>query len=90
MSFVHLHSHSEYSLLDGASRIKEMFQRAKMLEMPALALTDHGAMYGAIPFYLEGKATGVKPLVGMEAYVAPKSRFDRPAQREDWYHHLTL
>ncbi|MGH2772644.1 MAG: DNA polymerase III subunit alpha, partial [Actinomycetota bacterium] len=61
-----------------------------MLEMPALALTDHGAMYGAIPFYLEGKATGVKPLVGMEAYVAPKSRFDRPAQREDWYHHLTL
>lgn len=90
MSFVHLHSHSEYSLLDGASRITQMFGRAAELEMPALALTDHGAMYGAIPFYLEGKAAGVKPLVGMEAYVAPKSRFDRPAQREDWYHHLTM
>ncbi|MGI8425901.1 MAG: DNA polymerase III subunit alpha [Actinomycetota bacterium] len=90
MSFVHLHSHSEYSLLDGASRIKQMFERAKALGMPALALTDHGAMYGAIPFFLEGKAAGVKPLIGMEAYVAPKSRFDKPAQREDWYHHLTL
>jgi len=90
LSFVHLHSHSEYSLLDGASRIKEMFARAKQLEMPAVALTDHGCMYGAIPFFLEGKSAGVKPLVGMEAYVAPRSRFDRPAQREDWYHHLTL
>lgn len=90
MSFVHLHSHSEYSLLDGASRINQMFGRAAELEMPALALTDHGVMYGAIPFYLAGKAAGVKPLVGMEAYVAPRSRFDRPAQREDWYHHLTM
>lgn len=90
MSFVHLHSHSEYSMLDGASRIKEMFHRAAELEMPALALTDHGVMYGAIPFYLEGRATGVKPIVGMEGYIAPKSRFDRPAQREDWYYHLTI
>ena len=90
MSFVHLHSHSEYSMLDGASRIKEMFSRAAELEMPALALTDHGVMYGAIPFYLEGLAKGVKPIIGMEGYVAPKSRFDRPAQREDWYYHLTI
>ncbi|MCA1839785.1 MAG: PHP domain-containing protein [Actinobacteria bacterium] len=89
MSFVHLHSHSEYSMLDGASRIKEMFARAKELQMPAVALTDHGVMYGAIPFYLEGKAAGIKPIVGMEAYVAPKSRFDRSTGRDDWYFHLT-
>jgi len=67
-----------------------MFARAKELGMPALALTDHGVMYGAIPFYLEGQAAGVKPLVGMEAYVAPRSRFDRPAAREDAYYHLTM
>ncbi|HLF69527.1 MAG TPA: PHP domain-containing protein, partial [Actinomycetota bacterium] len=97
VSFVHLHSHSEYSMLDGASRINRsehsnqptMFDRAAELGMPALALTDHGVMYGAIPFYLEGRSTGVKPIIGMEAYVAPKSRFDRPAGREDWYFHLT-
>lgn len=90
MSFVHLHSHSEYSLLDGASRIPEMFARARDLGMPAIGLTDHGVLYGAIPFYLEGKNTGVKPIIGMEAYVAPKSRFDRPAPREEAYFHLTL
>ena len=90
MSFVHLHSHSEYSMLDGASRIDQMFARAAALEMPALALTDHGVMYGAIPFYLAGKAAGVKPIIGMEAYVAPKSRFDRPATRDEAYYHLTV
>ncbi|HEU5002769.1 MAG TPA: DNA polymerase III subunit alpha [Actinomycetota bacterium] len=90
MSFVHLHSHSEYSMLDGASRIPQMFARAKEMGMPALGLTDHGVMYGAIPFYLEGRATGVKPIIGVEAYVAPKSRFDRPAHRETAYHHLTM
>jgi DNA polymerase-3 subunit alpha len=90
LSFVHLHSHSEYSMLDGASRIPKMFARAKELGMPAVALTDHGVMYGAIPFYLEGRATGVKPIIGVEAYVAPKSRFDRPAHRETAYHHLTM
>ncbi len=77
-------------MLDGASRIKEMFARAAELDMPALALTDHGVMYGAIPFYLEGKACGVKPLIGMEAYVAPGSRFDRPARHQDSYYHLTM
>ncbi|GAC1363642.1 MAG: DNA polymerase III subunit alpha [Actinomycetota bacterium] len=90
MSFVHLHSHSEYSMLDGASRIQQMFARAKELGMPAVGLTDHGVMYGAIPFYLEGRATGIKPIIGVEAYVAPKSRFDRPAHRETAYHHLTM
>ncbi|MGH7425464.1 MAG: PHP domain-containing protein, partial [Candidatus Methylomirabilales bacterium] len=90
MSFVHLHSHSEYSMLDGASRIAEMFRRAGELDMPALALTDHGVLYGAIPFFLEGKAAGIRPIVGMEAYVAPKSRFDRAAPREDAYYHLTI
>ena len=90
MSFVHLHSHSEYSMLDGASRIPKMFARAKELGMPAVGLTDHGVMYGAIPFYLEGRATGIKPIIGIEAYVAPKSRFDRPAHRETAYHHLTM
>jgi DNA polymerase-3 subunit alpha len=77
-------------MLDGASRVGEMFARVKELGMPAMALTDHGVMYGAIPFFLEGKAAGVKPLIGMEAYVAPKSRFDRPAHREDAYYHLTM
>lgn len=77
-------------MLDGASRVPEMFARAKELGMPALALTDHGVMYGAIPFYVEGRAQGVKPIIGMEGYVAPKSRFDRPAAREDWYFHLTI
>ncbi len=77
-------------MLDGASRIPKMFERAKQLGMPAVGLTDHGVMYGAIPFYLEGRATGVKPIVGIEAYVAPRSRFDRPAHRETAYHHLTM
>ncbi len=77
-------------MLDGASRVSEMFARAKELGMPAIALTDHGVMYGAIPFYLEGKAAGVKPIIGMEAYVAPVSRFDRPATRADAYYHLTM
>jgi DNA polymerase-3 subunit alpha len=90
VSFVHLHSHSEYSMLDGASRIPQMFKRARDLGMPAVGLTDHGVMYGAIPFYLEGRATGVKPIIGIEAYIAPKSRFDRPAHRETAYHHLTM
>lgn len=90
MSFVHLHSHSEYSLLDGASRIKEMFSRAKELGMPAAALTDHGVMYGAVPFYLEGVKAGVKPLIGMEAYVAPNSRLDRSTKQQGSYYHLTM
>jgi DNA polymerase III subunit alpha len=90
-SFVHLHTHSEFSLLDGASRIEELFAKAERLGMPALALTDHGVMFGALDFYLSGKAHGVKPIIGVEAYVAPRSRFDRePGENEEKYRHLTL
>jgi len=90
-SFVHLHSHTEYSLLDGASRIPDLFDRAAAGGMPALAMTDHGAMFGALNFYEAGVAAGVKPILGVEAYVAPVSRHDRtPGQSEEKYRHLTL
>src|SRR5436309_10154074 len=90
-SFVHLHTHSEYSLLDGASRIEDMFAKAAAYGMPALALTDHGAMFGALDVYLAGRKHGVKPIIGVEAYVAPRSRFDRePGENEEKYRHLTL
>lgn len=72
MTFVHLHTHSEYSLLDGLSSIKDLISRAKELEMPALALTDHGAMHGVIKFYVEAKKQGIKPIIGMEGYLAPR------------------
>jgi DNA polymerase-3 subunit alpha len=89
--FVHLHTHTEYSLLDGASRISELFARARELGMPALAMTDHGAMFGALNFYEAGRAAGVKPIIGVEAYVAPGSRFERaPGESEEKYRHLTL
>jgi DNA polymerase-3 subunit alpha len=90
-SFVHLHTHTEYSLLDGASRIDALFKRAREYEMPALAITDHGAMFGALTFYEAGTAAGVKPILGVEAYVAPGSRFDRtPGESEEKYRHLTI
>ncbi|MEM9660323.1 MAG: PHP domain-containing protein, partial [Planctomycetota bacterium] len=75
--FVHLHCHSHYSLLDGASPIKGLVHRAKDLGMNALALTDHGNLYGALEFYRTAKDAGVNPIVGYEAYVAPGSRFDK-------------
>ncbi len=75
--FVHLHVHSEYSLLDGACRIKQLVQRAKELGQEAVAITDHGAMYGAIDFYKEAKANGIRPIIGCEVYVAPRTRFDK-------------
>jgi len=90
-SFVHLHTHTEYSLLDGASRITALFERAAAEGMPALAMTDHGAMFGALNFYEAGVAAGVKPILGVEAYVAPGSRFDRqPGEDAEKYRHLTL
>jgi len=90
-SFVHLHTHSEYSLLDGAARIDDLFARAVELEMPALAMTDHGVMFGALNFYDAGVKAGVKPILGVEAYVAPTSRFDRqPGENEEKYRHLTI
>ena len=83
--------HSEFSLLDGAARIDAMFERAAELQMPALALTDHGAMFGALQFYEAGVAAGVKPIIGVETYVAPTSRFERaPGESEEKYRHLTI
>jgi DNA polymerase-3 subunit alpha len=74
-SFVHLHVHTEYSMLDGAARLKDLFAECKRLDMPAIAITDHGFMYGAYDFYAKAKAAGVKPIIGIEAYLAPESRF---------------
>ncbi len=92
-NFVHLHVHSEYSLLDGATRIKGLVEKAARLGMPAVALTDHGVMYGAIEFYRAAKKAGIKPIIGCEVYMAPKSRFEKQAskgKREDTSYHLTL
>src|SRR5437867_4410519 len=85
--FVHLHNHSDYSLLDGASPIRGMLERAAELKMPALALTDHGSLFGAVEFYQEALRAGVKPILGMEAYVTRGSRRDRT---RDTAHHLVL
>ena len=71
--FVHLHVHSEYSLLDGACRIRELVSRAKEMGQKAVAITDHGVMYGAVDFYKECKNQGIKPIIGCEVYVAPRS-----------------
>ncbi len=90
-TFVHLHCHSHYSLLDGASRIPELVERAKGLGMNALALTDHGNLYGAIEFYQECRSAGLNPILGYEAYVAPGKRSERDARRRgDASNHLTL
>src|SRR5438034_3163256 len=90
-SFVHLHTHTEYSLLDGASRIPALFEQARAFQMPALAVTDHGSMFGALEFYEAGRAAGIKPILGVEAYVAPGARFDRtPGESEEKYRHLTI
>src|SRR5919109_3057089 len=89
-TFVHLHNHTEFSLLDGASRIPAMVARAAELEMPALALTDHGVMYGAISFYKECKLAGLKPILGCELYVAPRSRLSKEGRADRDPYHLTL
>ncbi len=88
--FVHLHIHSEYSLLDGANRIKDLPARAKELGMKAIALTDHGVMYGAIDFYKACKKEGIKPIIGCEVYVAPRTRFDKDPNLDNKYNHLIL
>ena len=91
MSFVHLHCHSEYSLLDGANRIGDLIKRARDFEQPALALTDHGCMFGAWVFQEQAKKAGIKPIIGMEAYVAPASRHEKTkAKGEKGYYHLVL
>ncbi len=88
--FVHLHVHSEYSLLDGAARIKEMAAKAAELGMKSLALTDHGVMYGAIPFYKACREHGIKPIIGMEAYITAGSRHEKQSRKEQPTYHLTL
>ncbi|HEX7653702.1 MAG TPA: PHP domain-containing protein, partial [Verrucomicrobiae bacterium] len=90
--FVHLHLHTEYSLLDGACRLDKLMDRAHELKFPAMAITDHGAMFGAIEFYQAARAKGIKPIIGCEVYVAPNSRLDKKqgSSTRDLYHHLGL
>lgn len=90
MQFVHLHVHSEYSLLDGACRIKDLVKRVKELGQTAVAVTDHGNLYAAIEFYNEAKANGIKPIIGCEVYVAPRSRFDKIHGIDNKPYHLIL
>ena len=91
MSFVHLHVHTEYSLLDGSNKIKEYVSRVKELGMNSAAITDHGVMYGVIDFYREARKQGINPILGCEVYVAPNSRFDREVTGgDDRYYHLVL
>jgi DNA polymerase III subunit alpha len=89
--FVHLHCHTQFSLLDAASKVPQLIKRAVELRFPAIAMTDHGNLFGAIKFYQEAMKQGVKPIIGMEAYIAPKSRFDRKSQGiKEASYHLTL
>lgn len=90
MSFVHLHLHSEYSLLDGMCRIEEIVEHTAQLEMPAVALTDHGVLYGVIPFYLKCKEMGIKPIIGCEMYIAPRKATDKEGQKDASPYHLLL
>jgi DNA polymerase-3 subunit alpha len=89
--FVHLHLHTEFSLLDGANRIDELLDRAQQLQMPAVAMTDHGNLFGAMKFYKAAQARGIKPILGCEAYISPTTRFDRSMQgMQAAAHHITL
>ena len=101
--FVHLHNHTEYSMLDGAARLEEMVVAAKADGQTAIGITDHGNLYGAIDFYETCRKHGITPIIGLEAYMAANSRFDRPPRRckvddtggdteggQKLYHHLTL
>ena len=88
--FTHLHTHTEFSLLDGACRIRQLVARAKSLGMQSLAITDHGNMYGAVDFYKACKNEGIKPIIGCEVYVAPRIRFDKDKVLDKEYNHLIL
>ena len=91
MAFTHLHVHTEYSLLDGSCKIKELVEQAKALGMDSLAVTDHGVMFGVIDFYKAAKAAGIRPIIGCEVYVTNGSRFDKEGNHsEDRYYHLVL
>ncbi len=88
--FVHLHTHTEYSLLDGACRVKDLIDTAVSLGQKAIAITDHGVMYGAVEFYKTAKKAGIKPIIGCEVYVAPRTRFDKVKEYDGEYRHLVL
>ena len=90
MAFCHLHTHTEYSLLDGEASIKKLVKRVKELGMDSCAITDHGMMYGVVDFYRECRANGIKPIIGCEVYVAPRSRFDKISGIDNKYSHLIL
>ncbi|WP_202813796.1 DNA polymerase III subunit alpha [Defluviitalea phaphyphila] len=90
MPFTHLHVHTEYSLLDGSCKIKELIARTKELGMDSIAITDHGSMYGVIDFYKEAKKQGIKPIIGCEVYVAPRSRFDKEKEDANYFHLVLL
>jgi DNA polymerase-3 subunit alpha len=89
-SFAHLHVHSEFSMLDGAARVDDLVAAAAADGQPAVAVTDHGVLYGVVDFYRAAGRAGIKPIIGMEAYLTPGSRFDRPPRREDLRYHMTL
>ena len=84
MSFVHLHLHTQYSLLDGANKIAKLIPQVKALGMPAVAMTDHGNMFGAIEFYARASPQGVQPIIGCEVYMAPRGRTSRPERSDDY------
>ena len=90
MALTHLHVHTEYSLLDGSNKIKELVARTKELGMDSVAITDHGVMYGVIDFYRAARSAGIRPIIGCEVYVAPNSRFDKAGQQDNKYNHLVL
>ncbi|HLA67911.1 MAG TPA: DNA polymerase III subunit alpha [Acidimicrobiia bacterium] len=89
-SFAHLHLHTEYSMLDGAARVADVVQAAVADGQPAIGLTDHGVLYGAVDFYTQATGAGITPVIGMEGYLTPGSRFDRPPRRDDVRYHITL
>ncbi len=88
--FVHLHLHTEYSLLDGFSRISKLFEKAKALNMDSVAITDHGVMFGVVDFYKEAKKHGIKPIIGCEVYMAPRSMKDKDGRADRDQGHLVL
>src|SRR3989344_6867106 len=89
-NFTHLHVHTEFSLLDGLSKIKKLVTQAKIMGMKSIAMTDHGAMYGAIKFYNECQAEGLNPIIGCEMYIAKRSLSDKEAGKDNEYSHLTV
>ncbi len=90
MAFTHLHVHTEYSLLDGASRIDDLVSRARELGMTSLAITDHGVMFGVIDFYRECLKQGIKPIIGCEVYTAARTLFDKDSEKDKHMGHLVL